>query len=68
MKNKIFAISAAPAAIPPKPNSAATMEIIKNMAAHLSIIHLRMCVSDVPRLIDNLFIGKHSQIIATTYG
>jgi hypothetical protein len=38
IKNKIFAIEAAPAAIPVKPKIAATIAITKNMAAHLSII------------------------------
>ena len=37
IKNKILAIEAAPAAIPVKPKIAATIAIIKNMAAHLSI-------------------------------
>ncbi|HVX25562.1 MAG TPA: hypothetical protein VHB70_04435 [Parafilimonas sp.] len=37
IKNKIFAMDAAPAAMPVKPNMAATIAMIKNMAAHLSI-------------------------------
>ena len=37
IKKRILAISAAPAAIPPKPNSAAMMEITKKMAAQRSI-------------------------------
>ena len=37
IKNKILAMEAAPAAIPVKPKMAATIAIIKNMAAHLSI-------------------------------
>lgn len=37
MKNKILAIEAAPAAIPPKPNTAATSAIIKKITVHLSI-------------------------------
>ena len=38
MKNKIFAIDAAPAAIPPKPNTAATIAIIKNTIDQRSIV------------------------------
>jgi hypothetical protein len=37
IKNNTLAIEAAPAAMPVKPNIAATMAIIKNIAAHLSI-------------------------------
>ena len=37
IKNNTLAIEAAPAAIPVKPNMAATIAMIKNMAAHLSI-------------------------------
>jgi len=37
IKNNILAMEAAPAAIPVKPNMAATIAIIKNIAAHLSI-------------------------------
>lgn len=37
IKNNILAIEAAPAAMPVKPNMAATIAMIKNMAAHLSI-------------------------------
>jgi hypothetical protein len=37
MKNNILAIDAAPAAIPVKPKIAATIAMIKNIAAHLSI-------------------------------
>ena len=37
IQNNILAIEAAPAAMPVKPNMAATIAIIKNMAAHLSI-------------------------------
>ena len=37
MKNKILAIELAPAAIPPKPNTAATMAIIKKMTAQRNI-------------------------------
>ncbi len=37
IKNNTLAIEAAPAAMPVKPNMAATMAMIKNMAAHLSI-------------------------------
>jgi hypothetical protein len=36
-KNKIFAIPAAPAAIPPNPNNAATNAIIKNVTVQRSI-------------------------------
>lgn len=38
MKNKIFAMLAAPAAIPVKPNKAATNAITKNITAYLNII------------------------------
>ena len=38
IKNNTFAIDAAPAAIPPNPNTAATIAIIKNITVHLSII------------------------------
>jgi len=37
MKNKIFAIEAAPDAIPPKPNIAAMMATTKNITVHLNI-------------------------------
>jgi hypothetical protein len=37
MKNKIFAIEAAPDAIPPKPKTAAMMAIIKNMTVQRNI-------------------------------
>lgn len=37
IKNNTLAIEAAPAAIPVKPNIAATIAMIKNIAAHLSI-------------------------------
>ena len=37
MKNRIFAISAAPAAIPVKPRTPAIIAIIKNKNDHLSI-------------------------------
>ncbi len=40
IKKSTFAISAAPSAIPPKPNSAATMEITKKMAAQRSMVSL----------------------------
>jgi hypothetical protein len=40
IKKSTFAISAAPSAIPPKPNSAATIEITKKIAAQRSIISL----------------------------
>ncbi len=38
MKNKIFAILAAPAAIPPKPNIPATMARIINVTVQRNII------------------------------
>jgi hypothetical protein len=34
IKNSIFAISVAPAAMPPKPNTAAMMAIIKNVTVY----------------------------------
>ena len=37
-KNKIFAMEAAPAASPPKPNIAATIAIMKNIAAQRNIL------------------------------
>jgi hypothetical protein len=37
IKNNTLAIEAAPAAMPVKPNMAATIAMIKNIAAHLSI-------------------------------
>ena len=37
MKNKIFAIEAAPEAIPPKPNIAAIMATTKNMTVQRNI-------------------------------
>lgn len=37
MKNKILAIEAAPAAIPVKPNTAATIATIKNISAQRNI-------------------------------
>ncbi len=37
MKNKIFAIEAAPEAIPPKPNIAAMMATTKNMTVQRNI-------------------------------
>jgi len=37
MKNRILAIPAAPAAIPPKPNSAAINAITAKMIVHLNI-------------------------------
>ena len=36
-KNRIFAIDAAPAAIPPKPNKAAIRAIIKNIITNRNI-------------------------------
>lgn len=38
IKNKTFAIEAAPAAMPVKPNRAAIMAITKKITAYLSII------------------------------
>jgi hypothetical protein len=38
MKNKILAIEAAPAAMPPKPKSAAIRATIKKIITHLNII------------------------------
>ena len=38
MKNKILAIEAAPAAIPPKPNTAAIMATIKKMTVQRNIV------------------------------
>lgn len=38
MKNKILAIEAAPAAIPPNPKTAAIMAIIKNVTVQRNII------------------------------
>jgi hypothetical protein len=37
MKNRIFAIPAAPAAIPPKPNMAAIIATIKKITVHRNI-------------------------------
>ena len=37
MKKRIFAIDAAPAAIPPKPNMAAMMAIIRNVTVQRNI-------------------------------
>jgi hypothetical protein len=37
MKNRIFAMEAAPAAIPPKPNMAAIMATTKNITVQRSI-------------------------------
>ena len=37
MKNMIFAMLAAPAAIPPNPNNAATIAIIRNITVQRSI-------------------------------
>ena len=37
-KNRILAIEAAPSAIPPNPNIAATMAMMKNIAAQRNII------------------------------
>ena len=39
IKNKIFAIEAAPAAIPPKPNIAAIIATTKNMTVQRNIIN-----------------------------
>lgn len=39
MKNNTFAIEAAPAAIPVKPNNAAIIAITKKITAYLSIIN-----------------------------
>jgi hypothetical protein len=49
MKNKIFAIPAAPAAMFVNPNIAATMAINKNVAAHFNII----CVFSYSTLLQN---------------
>jgi len=38
IKNKIFAIPADPAAIPPKPNIPAIIAITRNINVHLSIV------------------------------
>ena len=38
IKNRTFAIEAAPAAIPVNPKIAATIAMIKKIAAHLSIV------------------------------
>lgn len=40
IKNKILAIPAAPAAMPPNPKRAAIRAIIKNITVHLSIIEI----------------------------
>jgi len=37
IKNKTFAIPAAPAAMPPKPNTPAIMAMIRNMIVHRNI-------------------------------
>ena len=37
MKNKVFAIEAAPAAMPPKPKIAATIAMTKKIADHFNI-------------------------------
>lgn len=42
IKNRIFAISTAPPAIPPNPNIAATRAIIKNVTTHLNIVNLTL--------------------------
>lgn len=39
-KNKILAMVAAPSAIPPNPNTAATIAMIKNIIVHLSIANV----------------------------
>lgn len=46
IKKRTFAISAAPAAMPPKPNRAATIEMTKKMAAQRSIGVLYKQVGD----------------------
>jgi hypothetical protein len=38
IKNNILAIDAAPAAMPVKPNTAAIIAIMKNVAAHFNIV------------------------------
>ena len=43
MKKRIFAIDAAPAAIPPKPNIAAMMATIKKMTVQRNIVEGFMC-------------------------
>ncbi len=42
-KNKILAIPAAPAAIPPKPNIAAMMATIKKITVQRNIVKVFMC-------------------------
>ena len=39
MKKRIFAIETAPAAMPPKPNTAATMAIMRKITAQRNIIN-----------------------------
>jgi len=39
MKNRILAIDAAPAAIPPKPNNAAINAMTKNIMTHRNIMY-----------------------------
>lgn len=46
IKNKILAIPAAPAAIPPKPNIAAMMATIKKMTVQRNIVK-SLCVKNI---------------------
>src|SRR5581483_10311043 len=48
MKNRAFAMPAAPAAISVKPNRAAMIEITKKITAHRSIGHLRLRLARKP--------------------
>ena len=45
IKNRIFAISAASAAIPPKPKAAAMREIMRNINDHFSIVSPQIAMS-----------------------
>ena len=53
MKNKIFAIEAAPDAIPPKPNIAAMMATTKNITVQRNISF------KFKRLLNNYFVLKN---------
>lgn len=50
MKNRIFAIPAAPAAIPPNPNTAAIIAMIKKVTVQRSMIRSFKVINNLIRI------------------
>ena len=59
--NKIFAMEAAPAAIPPKPKIAAIMATTRKMTVQRNITYNLL----VKRLIHNIYLNNRTKIVFT---